>query len=111
MQHNAKSLQSGPQLFTTLLRLFQLNQQPDWNSITTVWVQSNDLDGCAEALAKLISDGASADAYQIGFDLVEVASQNFVERVRTRIASTGGGQPAVLVCDLIHVVICTYTTP
>jgi hypothetical protein len=79
------------QLFALLLRLLHLNSTPDWNSITTVWVQSGDWQSCAEALTKLVNEQNLLDAYQIGFDLSEVATQGFVESVRRTLAEAGLG--------------------
>jgi 26S proteasome regulatory subunit N2 len=79
------------QLFALLLRLLHLNSTLDWNSITTVWVQSGDWQSCAEALTKLVNEQNLLDAYQIGFDLSEVATQGFVESVRRTLAQAGLG--------------------
>lgn len=76
-------------LFALLLRLFQLNPSPDYNSITTVWVQSNEHEACADALIQLLEAESYMEAYQIGFDLFEVAGQAFVQEVRKHLRSKG----------------------
>ncbi|WWD20908.1 hypothetical protein CI109_105386 [Kwoniella shandongensis] len=81
-------------LFNLLLRLFHLNPSPDWNSITTVWAQNNDVDAAGEALVKLIGEQEYLDVYQIAFDLNEVAPQAFVDGVRRKLAEKELGPPA-----------------
>ena len=73
------------QLFNLLLRLLSLDPQPDWNSFTTVWIQNSAAESCGNALVKLLQEKKYLDAYQIGFDLSEVAAQGFVEDVRRKL--------------------------
>ncbi|WWC92551.1 uncharacterized protein L201_007510 [Kwoniella dendrophila CBS 6074] len=80
-------------LFNLLLRLFHFNPNPDWNSITTIWAQNSDVDACGEALVKLINEEKQLDAYQIAFDLGEVAPQAFIEGVRTKLSEKGLAPP------------------
>lgn len=74
------------QVFELLLRLYNRNPEPDWTSITTIWVQHDDYTSCANALAKLLREQSILDAYQIAFDLNEMAAQSFVEGVRKKLA-------------------------
>ncbi|WWC64974.1 uncharacterized protein I303_107588 [Kwoniella dejecticola CBS 10117] len=80
-------------LFNLLLRLFHFNPNPDWNSITTIWAQNFDTLACGEALVKLINEGNHLDAYQIAFDLSEVASQAFIDGVRAKLTEKGLAPP------------------
>ncbi|WWD07181.1 hypothetical protein V865_005278 [Kwoniella europaea PYCC6329] len=81
-------------LFNLLLRLFHHNPQPDWNSITTIWAQNSDVESCGEALIKLINEQNHLDAYQIAFDLNEVAPQAFIDGTRSKLAEKGLAPPA-----------------
>ncbi|ORY27990.1 endopeptidase [Naematelia encephala] len=78
-------------LFSKLLALFLINPHPDWNSITAIWVQKNDYPACGEALIKLLEEKEYLEAYQIGFDLSEVATQGFVESVRNILTEKAQG--------------------
>nr|XP_019007714.1 26S proteasome regulatory subunit N2 [Kwoniella pini CBS 10737]OCF46495.1 26S proteasome regulatory subunit N2 [Kwoniella pini CBS 10737] len=80
-------------LFNLLLRLFNFNPNPDWNSITTIWAQNFDVDACGDALVKLVKDGNHLDAYQIAFDLNEVAPQAFIDGTRSKLAERGLAPP------------------
>ncbi|WVR08800.1 hypothetical protein IAU60_005858 [Kwoniella sp. DSM 27419] len=73
-------------LFNLLLRLFHLNPSPDWNSITTIWAQNSDVDASGDALVKLLIEENHLDAYQIAFDLNEVAPQAFINGIRNKLA-------------------------
>jgi len=84
------------QLFALLLRLFNLSPVPDYNAITTLWVQSDSYEPCAESLVKLVKDKQYSEAYQIGFDIAEVATQGFVEEVRKKLAEAGFGPEAAV---------------
>jgi 26S proteasome regulatory subunit N2 len=77
------------QLFKLVLRLFMRSPKLDWSSITIVWVQSRAVPQAAEALGKLISAGDIAQAYQIGFDLYEIASQGFITELRHGLFNAG----------------------
>jgi len=59
-------------------------------------VQSDAYEPCAEALVKLVKDKQYAEAYQIGFDIAEVATQGFVEEVRKKLAEAGFGPEAAV---------------
>ena len=83
------------QLFSLLLRLFNLSPSPDYNSITTLWVQSDASQPCADALVKLLKNDQVLEAYQIGFDIAEMSTQGFVEGVRKRLNDEGHGPDAV----------------
>nr|XP_019001495.1 26S proteasome regulatory subunit N2 [Kwoniella mangroviensis CBS 8507]OCF64956.1 26S proteasome regulatory subunit N2 [Kwoniella mangroviensis CBS 8507] len=92
------------QLFNLLLRLFHHNPQPDWNSITTIWAQNSDVESCGESLIKLINEQNHLDAYQIAFDLNEVAPQAFIDGTRSKLAEKGLAPPAenpVIILDNI----------
>jgi hypothetical protein len=49
-------------------------------------VQNSDAESCGDALVNLLGEKKHLDAYQIGFDLSEVATQGFVEDVRRKLA-------------------------
>ena len=78
------------QFFSLLLSLFHLNTTPDWQSIATIWVQSGEAEKCAEQLIKLLTEDP-IEAYQIGFDVVEMAPQVFVFEVRSQLEKAGLG--------------------
>ena len=82
------------QLFQLLLRLFGKNPSPDYNSITTLWVQSEAFEACGDELIKLLKSEKTIEAYQIAFDVAEVASQGFIEGVRRRLEDNGEGPEA-----------------
>lgn len=71
--------------------MFNLSPSPDYNAITTIWVQSDSHGPCADALVKLMKDNQTSEAYQIAFDIAEVATQGFVEEVRKKIGEAGFG--------------------
>jgi len=85
------------QLFKILLRLFQRSPVPDWSSMTIIWVQSRAAGPTVEALAKLCSAQDHAQAYQIAFDLYEIAPQGFVTEVRQGLVQSGLGPDEALV--------------
>ncbi|RXK39366.1 26S proteasome regulatory subunit N2 [Tremella mesenterica] len=68
-------------LFKLLLQLFSSNPNPDWFSITIIWLQLNDHQSCAKTLYRLLREGKKAEAFQIGFDLYEVAQPSFVDEM------------------------------
>lgn len=80
------------QLFTLLLALFSQNTaNTDWTSITTLWIQANDQEGCALQLMKLLNDEELPELYQIAFDLAEAGSQAFVRSVRDKLKEASMG--------------------
>jgi len=85
------------QLFKILLRLFQRSPIPDWSSMTIIWVQSRAARPTVEALAKLCAAKDHAQAYQIAFDLYEIAPQGFVTEVRQGLVQSGLGPDQALV--------------
>jgi hypothetical protein len=85
------------QLFKILLRLFQRSPVPDWSSMTIIWVQSRAAGPTVEALGKLCAAKDHAQAYQIAFDLYEIAPQGFVTEVRQGLVSSGLGPDAAVV--------------
>ncbi|WVQ77147.1 hypothetical protein IAR50_006830 [Cryptococcus sp. DSM 104548] len=80
-------------LFNLLRRLFQLNPNPDYTAITTVWAQNSDVDPTVETLVKLLETDDHLTAYQIAFDLIEVASQAFIDEVREKVTETKWAAP------------------
>jgi len=68
-----------------------MSSSPDFNAITTLWVQSESHGPCADALVKLMKEEQTSEAYQIAFDIAEVATQGFVEEVRKKIGEAGYG--------------------
>lgn len=85
------------QLFKILLRLFQRSPVPDWSSMTIIWVQSRAAGPTVEALGKLCAAKDHAQAYQIAFDLYEIAPQGFVTQVRQGLVNSGLGPDQALV--------------
>lgn len=53
-------------------------------------MQSGEDGKCADQLVKLIKD-EPIEAYQIAFDVTEMAPQAFVQGVRTRLGEAGAG--------------------
>lgn len=81
-------------LLQLLLKLFQLTTPSDYNSIAQLWVQLDDAAACAEGVVGLLGKGGAhgkLEAYQIAFDVTEMAPQSFVERLRTTLAEKGWG--------------------
>ncbi|KAL7420934.1 proteasome regulatory particle base subunit [Cryptotrichosporon argae] len=79
-------------LLTLLLGLFKLTTPSDYNSIAQIWVQLDDALAAGDGIVDLLEQGGKSgqlEAYQIGYDLVEVAPQGFLERLRARIAERG----------------------
>jgi hypothetical protein len=91
------------QLFKILLRLFQRSPVPDWSSMTIIWVQSRAAGPTVEALGKLVAAKDHAQAYQIAFDLYEIAPQGFVTEVRQGLVQSGLGPDQALVSTLLVV--------
>lgn len=82
------------ELLQLLLRLFQLTTPSDYNSIAQLWVQLDDATACAEGMVGLLEGGGSRgqlEAYQIAFDVTEMAPQSFVERLRSTLAEKNWG--------------------
>jgi hypothetical protein len=65
--------------------------------MTIIWVQSRAVAPTVEALSKLCSAKDYAQAYQIVFDLYEIAPQGFVTEVRQGLANAGLGPDQALV--------------
>ncbi|TYJ57313.1 hypothetical protein B9479_002046 [Cryptococcus floricola] len=80
-------------LFNLLRRLLHLNPNPDYTAITTVWAQNSDVDPTVETLVKLLEADDFLTAYQIAFDLIEVASQAFIDEVREKLTETKWAAP------------------
>ena len=100
MLYDLGSLAESNQLLQLLLKLFMLNPHPDYNSITTVWIQHADTESCGEALANLLEASKLLDAYQIGFDVSDGATQGFVEGVRSRLTYKNLGREEGLVSTI-----------
>jgi 26S proteasome regulatory subunit N2 len=80
------------QLFVLLLKLFKMNSTRDWASITTIWCQHQDSTDCGKELVELVQSNkpdSIIEAYQIAFDIREMASQNFLKRVRNVLNDSG----------------------
>ncbi|KAK4689650.1 26S proteasome regulatory subunit N2, partial [Tremellales sp. Uapishka_1] len=73
-------------LLKQLLRHFKLSHDPDYNSITQIWVQLEDATAAAETLAGLLGSDNVLEAYQIGFDLSEMATQGFIHKLIEQLA-------------------------
>ena len=58
-------------------------------------MQSAQDDKCAEQLVRLVKE-EPIEAYQIAFDLAEMAPQAFVESVRKRLEEAGAGPEEVV---------------
>ena len=57
--------------------------------MTTIWIQNSDFPSCATAIKALFEAKEYAEAYQIGFDLWEGSTQDFLESVRLRLDELG----------------------
>jgi hypothetical protein len=69
--------------------------------MTIIWVQSRAAGPTVEALSKLVASKDHAQAYQIAFDLYEIAPQGFVTEVRQGLVSSGLGPDQALVSSLL----------
>lgn len=81
-------------LLSLLLKLFQQNKPSDYNAITQLWVQLDDAVECARGIMSLLAEGtahARVEAYQIAFDVTEMATQSFMERLRFVVDESGWG--------------------
>jgi hypothetical protein len=65
--------------------------------MTIIWVQSRAAGPTVEALGKLCAANDHAQAYQIAFDLYEIAPQGFVTEVRQGLVQSGLGPDQALV--------------
>lgn len=69
-----------------LLELFEQSSPPDYTSIAQIWLRLNEPALAASTLSKLVTEGAKdndklLEAYQIGFDLADTATQEFLGKV------------------------------
>jgi 26S proteasome regulatory subunit N2 len=69
-----------------LLELFEQSSSLDYTSIAQIWLRLNEPSLAATTLSKLIAEGVQQndkllEAYQIGFDLADTASQEFLGKV------------------------------
>lgn len=69
-----------------LLELFEQSSSLDYTSIAQIWLRLNEPSLAATTLSKLITEGGQQndkllEAYQIGFDLADTASQEFLGKV------------------------------
>jgi 26S proteasome regulatory subunit N2 len=80
-------------LLRLLLKLFSLSAAVDYNAITQIWVQLDDAAACGDGLVDLIEkdERGRLEAYQIAFDVIDMAPQNFVERLRAKVVERGWG--------------------
>ncbi|BEI82651.1 hypothetical protein CcaverHIS002_0305190 [Cutaneotrichosporon cavernicola] len=77
------------ELLAVLLKLFKLSTPPDYYSITQIWVLLDDAVACGDDMVTLLEKGGRKgrlEAYQIAFDVSEMAPQNFLERLRGHLA-------------------------
>ncbi|KAJ9113747.1 hypothetical protein QFC20_001772 [Naganishia adeliensis] len=73
-------------LMRKLLELFEQSSPPDYTSIAQIWLRLNEPALAASTLSKLVTEGAKdndklLEAYQIGFDLADTATQEFLGKV------------------------------
>ncbi|KAJ9109707.1 hypothetical protein QFC19_001937 [Naganishia cerealis] len=73
-------------LMRKLLELFEQSSSLDYTSIAQIWLRLNEPSLAATTLSKLIAGGGKEndnllEAYQIGFDLADTASQEFLGKV------------------------------
>ncbi|KAJ9122577.1 hypothetical protein QFC22_002006 [Naganishia vaughanmartiniae] len=73
-------------LMRKLLELFEQSSSLDYTSIAQIWLRLNEPSLAATTLSKLIAEGVEQndkllEAYQIGFDLADTASQEFLGKV------------------------------
>lgn len=59
--------------------------------MTVLWIQDNDFTACGEALVRLLEGGQTLEAYQIAFDVNEMAGQAFSEGVIQVLEGAGKG--------------------
>jgi 26S proteasome regulatory subunit N2 len=69
-----------------LLELFEQSSPPDYTSIAQIWLRLDEPALAASTLSKLIGEGEKdnaklLEAYQIGFDLADTATQEFLGKV------------------------------
>lgn len=74
------------QLMRKLLELFEQSSPPDYTSIAQIWLRLDEPALAASTLSKLIAGGEKdndklLEAYQIGFDLADTATQEFLGKV------------------------------
>lgn len=72
-------------LLHLLYRLFTLSSEPDYTSISQIWLQLSDITKAATSasamLQDLIKQGKKLQAYQVAFDLAEGGGQDFLRQV------------------------------
>ncbi|WOO82563.1 26S proteasome non-ATPase regulatory subunit 1 A [Vanrija pseudolonga] len=81
-------------LLALLLKLFQRTTPSDYNSITQIWVQLGDAAAAGAGIVDLMNKGGDRgrlEAYQIAFDVTDMAPQSFLETLRTKVAESGWG--------------------
>lgn len=83
------------EVLTLLLKLFEEVDEPDYFSIVQCWVYLPSPRSASDLLGRLVKSGREEDhlkAYQISFDLVEMATQEFLEVVRREVRTWGEGE-------------------
>ncbi|CAK9783205.1 26S proteasome regulatory complex, non-ATPase subcomplex, Rpn2/Psmd1 subunit [Cutaneotrichosporon oleaginosum] len=75
-------------LLVLLLKLFKLSQPTDYFAITQIWVLLDDAVACGDEIVSLLEKHGRKgrlEAYQIAFDVSEMAPQNFLEHLRAHL--------------------------
>jgi hypothetical protein len=83
------------------LRLLQASPQPDYAAITQIWMQTDDHEAATKALIDLLTGTNYPEAYQIAFDLNDMAGGHFADRVVASLADRGYGWDSAPVSDII----------
>ncbi|KAI8338087.1 armadillo-type protein [Chlamydoabsidia padenii] len=76
-----QQLEFRNQVLQLLVELYQNLQEPDYISISQCLVHLNDSQSAAKMLKELIEKKEELMAYQIAFDLEEIATQDFLSKV------------------------------
>ncbi|SAM01373.1 hypothetical protein [Absidia glauca] len=80
-----QQLEFRNQVLQLLVELYQNLQEPDYISISQCLVHLNDSPAAAKLLKELIEKNEELMAYQIAFDLEEIATQDFLSKVASNL--------------------------